>query len=433
MKKSFIPNSLYATSLLLAIAGTACKKDKTKNFVASTQSNTITVENVLQSKPLVQTGTFKNSGTSPVIKPGESTNFEFYAGNGQALSFACMYGASNDLFFAPENPGIALYDASGNPIEGDVSAQIKIWDNGTKVNQTPNASLVRPGTAESKTIAEVAGTDAQGNAYLPASSLMKASLKYLGNSKFSLTISNTSTGTANETPFSPGVWAISYKLGADFQDASPIFKAGSATANGLTKIAEMGNTDDMKAYLSNQTGAFTPFSPVLVVVYNGISNPLFKVGEKDKGKGLSKIAQMGDASVIATYLKTLAGVKDVYVLEAPTTKVLLPYIGTQTGGKVSQQLKDLKAGDKIALATMYGFSNDWFLSNSADIDATTKGDVSSSIKIWDNGTVVDQFPGAGIRKDYNGVSLMESKPIAEVAQQYISLPAVKDFIKVSLQ
>ena len=44
-----------------------------------------------------------------------------------------MYGWSNDLFFAPANPGIKLYDDMGTPITGDVSSQIKLWDNGTRV------------------------------------------------------------------------------------------------------------------------------------------------------------------------------------------------------------------------------------------------------------------------------------------------------------
>ena len=41
-------------------------------------------------------------------------------------------------------------------------------------------------------------------------------------------------------------------------------------------------------------------------------------------------------------------------------------------------------GDKIAIATMYGFSNDWFFATTGkDINATQKGDVSSSIGLFD--------------------------------------------------
>src|SRR5690606_29741203 len=155
-----------------------------------TSATTITVENVLDSKPLVQSGTFQNSGEVPVVLPGESVSFQFSAAKGQAVSFATMYGWSNDLFFAPANPGIALYAEDGTPIEGDVSSAIKLWDNGTRINQAPGESVSHPGTAESEpeNVMEVNGADAQGNAYAQASAMMKATLKYNGSSMFTLTL-----------------------------------------------------------------------------------------------------------------------------------------------------------------------------------------------------------------------------------------------------
>src|ERR1044072_6044685 len=198
--------TLFASVLSLA----ACKKDN--DDTPPSQSATITIENVLDSKPLVETGTFQGKGTPPLILPGQSASFTFSAAKNQRLTFATMYGWSNDLFFAPANPGIKLYNDDGSPITGDVSAQIKLWDNGTRVNQQPGSAVVHPGTAESspKNIKEVNGTDHFGNAYLPASQLMQVSLAYNGNSVFTVTITNKSGGTANETPFSPGVWTISY-------------------------------------------------------------------------------------------------------------------------------------------------------------------------------------------------------------------------------
>src|SRR5882757_10273253 len=197
--------SQWSALALLPVAFAACKKD---NHPAN-QTTTLTVENVLNSEPLVESGTFQGTGSPALILPGQSVSIQFSAAKGEALSFATMYGWSNDLFFAPANPGIAVYDAQGNPIEGDVSSQVKLWDNGTRVNQAPGANVNHPGTAEPKNISEVNGTDAQGNAYLAASSLVSASLKYNGNSTFTLTLKNISGGTANETPLSPGVWAVS--------------------------------------------------------------------------------------------------------------------------------------------------------------------------------------------------------------------------------
>src|SRR6186713_3153624 len=259
----------------LPIMLAACKKDGHPGGGA-TQIGTLTVENVLHSQPLVESGTFQGTGSPGLIFPGQSVTITFSAAKGEALSFATMYGWSNDLFFAPANPGIMTYDADGNPIEGDVSAQVKLWDNGTRVNQKPGAAVTHPGTADSKNITEVAGQDDQQNTYLPAWQLIKASMKYNGNSTFTLTLQNISGGTANETPLSPGVWSVSYIAGGQLLAPSPLYTKGQPTANGLTKIAEAGDNSQLWSYVQGITGIFTPLSPVLVVVYNGIDNPIFK-------------------------------------------------------------------------------------------------------------------------------------------------------------
>jgi hypothetical protein len=433
-------NRIVKTALWQAIAAapillTACKKEGHPGGAAP-QIETLTVENVLQSQPLVESGTFQGTGSPALILPGQSTTITFSAAKGEALSFATMYGWSNDLFFAPANPGILVYDNNGNPIEGDVSSQIKLWDNGTRINQPPGSTVNHPGTADNKNIAEVNGTDAQGNTYLPASQLVKATLKYNGNSSFTLTLANISGGTANETPLSPGVWAISYIVGGNLLMPAPLYTAGQPTAHGLTNIAEAGDNSVLSAYIKSITGIFTPLSPVLVVVYNGIDNPIYKVGEPDPGKGLKYLAQRGVADTLANYLKGLKGVKEVFILPAPTTKVLLPVINGQPGGKVSQDLLVVK-GDRLAIATMYGFSNDWFFATTGNgVDATQTGDLSGSTQLYNDGTAIDQFPGAGVTQfNLAGTPLVENQPISVVPNPnaFTTLPSIPNIIKINLQ
>jgi len=425
----------WVAAALLPLTLVACKKGNTDSPDDSGEKTTITVQNVLQSKPLVESGTFQGMD-SPLIMPGQSVTIKFSAAKGEALSFVAMYGASNDLFFAPDNPGIQVYDAEGKPIEGDVSTQVKLWDNGTRINQKPGGTVNHPGAAEEKNITEVTGSDAQGNVYLPASELIKASLKYDGNSMFTLTLQNTSGGTANETPLSPGVWAVSYIVGGDLLNASPLYIKDQPTANGLSAIAETGNNMPLSTYVSNNTGIFTPLSPILVVVYNGIDNPLYKVGGNDRKEGLKELAQQGDASIIAASLKGKNGIKEVYVLPAANTTVLLPMIGDQPGSSVSQEIAVSK-GDRVAVATMYGFSNDWFFATGADgIDPLKKGDMSTSIGLYNNGTAIDQFPGAGITQfNLAGTPLTENEPIAAVPNPnaFTTLPAISDIIKITVQ
>jgi hypothetical protein len=430
----FRPFTAFAVSALCLCS---CRKDKEPGVYAST----ITIENVLDSKLLVESGTFMGTGTPPVILPGQSVSFSFYAAKNQRLTFATMYGWSNDLFFAPENPGLKLYDDGGNPVTGDVSGQVKLWDNGTRENQAPGMNVVHPGTAvaAAKVIKEVNGTDDYGNTYLPAAQLMKLSLAYNGNSRFTLTILNNSGGTANETPFSPGVWAISYVAGGNLLMPAPVYTSASPTANGLTALAEKGDNSEMGKFLSDNTGIFTPLSPVLVVVYKGNQNPFYKTGEKDRGEGLKELAQKGNADILAAALKSKPGIKSVYVLQDPVNKVLLPRINGAPGGKVSQELST-SYGDKIAIASMYGFSNDWFFATTGDdlnINSSYKGhDFSSSIGLFDDGTAINQYPGAGITQfNLAGTPLTESKPIMAVPNpnEYTTLPAINKIIRVTLQ
>jgi hypothetical protein len=435
MIMNIVSKNLYPLLSFLPFVIASCKKDGHPGGAAP-QIGTITIENVLDSRPLVESGTFQGTGTPPVILPGQSTSIDFYAAKGEALSFATMYGWSNDLYFAPANPGILAYDSDGNPVQGDVSSQIRLWDNGTRVNQKPGSAVSHPGAAESRNISEVSGTDAQGNTYLPASQLVKATLKYNGNSMFTLTLQNISGGTANETPLSPGVWSVSYIAGGQLLMPAPLYSSGKATANGLTNIAEAGDNTQLYAYIKGITGIFTPLSPTLVVIYNGIDNPVYKVGENDRGKGLRYLAQRGVPDTLAAYLKNLKGVKAVYNLAAAGTRVLLPVIDGAPGGKVSQAIT-LASGDRMVIATMYGFSNDWFFATDIGTgDLLKNRDISSTVHLYNDGTAVDQFPGAGVTQfNLAGTPLSENTPISLVPNPnaFTTLPDITQIIKISLQ
>jgi len=420
-------------SMISVLTFSSCSKDDDGEMLVN-DTATITVENVIESKPLTQFGTFQNTGSSPVMNPGESASFTFYAGKGQTVSFAAMYGNSNDLFFAPANPGIRLYQNNGDPVTGDVSSQIRLWDNGTRVNEVPGSAVTHPGTAETnvKNVAEVTGTDAQGHAYLPASQLLKAEITHEGGTKFTLKLTNTSGGTANETPISAGVWAVSHISGTTLLKQDPIFSPGKPSANGLTDLAETGKTTPLEQYLTGITGSNSAFSPVLVVVYSGNDNPIFKIGENDRGQGLKELSQQGNADVLAAFLKTKSGVKQVFVLKDPATNILQPRINGNDGGKASQVISAQK-GDRIALATMYAQSNDWFIAATNNgVDGSTRGDISSIMGLFDSGTLESSFPGAHIGA---APAQAESQPVQQLANpnQFNTLPSLPQMIKVTIQ
>ena len=70
------------------------------------------------------------------IEPGKHYEFEVTAAPGQTLSLAWMFGQSNDLFYSNDRP-IALFDAAGTPVTGDMTRQLALWDAGTEVNEEP--------------------------------------------------------------------------------------------------------------------------------------------------------------------------------------------------------------------------------------------------------------------------------------------------------
>lgn len=70
------------------------------------------------------------------ILPGGAYEFTFTATEGMRLSLIAMFGQSNDLFYAPKQ-AIELFDANGNALTGDITANLFLWDAGTEVNQAP--------------------------------------------------------------------------------------------------------------------------------------------------------------------------------------------------------------------------------------------------------------------------------------------------------
>ncbi len=96
------------------------------------------------------------------ITPGGKYQFSFSASPGESLSFASMLAATNDVFFAPSATGIALFDADGDPVTGDVSAQVSLWDAGTEGNEEPG---IGPNTVTNQLAANT-GTPGEGKVRL---------------------------------------------------------------------------------------------------------------------------------------------------------------------------------------------------------------------------------------------------------------------------
>ncbi|TDI67042.1 MAG: hypothetical protein E2O88_08415, partial [Bacteroidetes bacterium] len=133
MKKSL----LYTLPWVLLMA---CSDDDEGGMILPISADfTVRIENVNQPK------SFFASGAVPgLVMPGMEQEFTFDAGPVTLpgavtkLSLVTMFVQSNDLFFAPGEEGITLFDG-GNRVTGNVTDQIDLWDAGTEVNEEPGS------------------------------------------------------------------------------------------------------------------------------------------------------------------------------------------------------------------------------------------------------------------------------------------------------
>ena len=79
----------------------------------------------------------KYGDKADMFAPG--LEFEVKAKPGDRLSFATMFVQSNDKFYAPADGSVALFDAAGKPVSGDLTSLVKLYDAGTEKDELPGA------------------------------------------------------------------------------------------------------------------------------------------------------------------------------------------------------------------------------------------------------------------------------------------------------
>ncbi len=120
---------------------------------------------VKKAKGVVASGVFNtpvgDDKPGPAL-PGKAYHFTFEASPGDRLTVTTMFGQSNDLFYAPGDDGIALFE-KGAPIQGDITSRLYLWDAGTEVNeepgfgpnQAPRQSAPNTGPSEGKPVRRI--------------------------------------------------------------------------------------------------------------------------------------------------------------------------------------------------------------------------------------------------------------------------------------
>ncbi len=412
--------------LILMLITISCNNDD--DTILSSATFKVTVENVFTPK------IFQNNGTFDAIPPGMSQSFNFNAGKGSYLSFATMFVKSNDLFYGFSDTGLALYDGDMAKT-GDVTMDIDLWDAGTEVNQEPgegdnqpmNQSGPNTGDDENGTVHIVNDTFT----YPMTLTVIKVTLAHDGGTMFTVTIENLSDTAILSTPLAPGVWTI-------HNNQAKLFTNGSSASAGMEKLAEDGDNSSMNDFLTDNSGYFSPFAPGVFAIHNTTTNPIFTNNTNEVGNGLEALAEDGDPSNLGTALTSLSGVSVSGVFNTPDGASgpgpLLPtnsYSFTFTA----------QENDYLSIATMLVHSNDLFyafddmgiplFNNGTPIT----GDMTSSLNLWDAGTEINEYPGAGNNQPARGGAMTgaDENGVVQLANDGFTYPIVNEAIKVTIE
>jgi hypothetical protein len=381
----------------MAVAGTTLLAAPASASDYDEQRFEITIENISNGFDLGASGAFTNPDGSDMAGPalpGGSYQFDLYANPGDRLSLATMLVQSNDWFFSPGAEGIALFGADGTPVDGDITSHFSVIDAGTEDDQPAGSGADQaPRQAGPNTGASDPDSSVRIVTTTPAvADLIKVTSTAGEGGKFTIKVANVSGDSALPTPLAPGVFAV-------HPDGEPLFTLGQADrGEGLEALAEDGGPGDLASAIGARTGIATPLAPgVFASDASRGHNPIFYDGRAYCRAGIEGLAEDGDPSILASFLSWRAS-GDSGVFTTPVggdgPAPLFP-------GESYQFSMTSRPGDRVGIATMFVQSNDWFFGTDEqglslfDDGMPVSGDITAHFGLFDAGTEADQAPGFG--------------------------------------
>lgn len=404
-------------------------------------------------------GRYKNSGvtqtpldsdTNGYALPGDRFEFTVQAAPGYVLSFATMLAQSNDLFFAPDVAGVALYNADGSPVNGDITDLVGLWDAGTEVNQPIGKGdqqalrqlMPNSGDAEHGIVRRVDGM----SGYPSVSDILRISLSSDDNGTFIVHIDNVSDGYTIPTPITPLVWVIAPAVepvtdNGDTARDGVFFTPGMPDRGyGLEALAEDGDSTGLVMVLAG-SGMVVPLMPVVWAVHSDEpgSSVFFTSGEPDRGEGLEALAEDGSLLALGTFLESTDypewGVASIPDMEAGS--------GALIPGNFYTITFEATPGQSLSFVTQFVESNDLFLAPDPtgiplfDADGhPVNGEFTRYIRFWDAGTEVNEAPGVGsnqmLRQAAPDTGKDEIGTVRPVSDAF-TYPPVASLIRITIQ
>lgn len=341
------------------------------------------------------------STPGPLTTEGAQYQIVFQAVPGTKFSPVTMMGNSNDWFLAPEDfNGIDLWE-NGTALNGvDIADQLILFDLGTEADNDPATfppAGANVGPADPNTIARIVDRNGnRGDFYL------SAILDYApGDGSSAGTFTLTITKKATDFVVTPGI-VVLHAL------ANPLFTLGEADRGvGLEAIAEDGNPMPLYNWFTETGSQGAPlrlasslsvFSPGLVYAFNGASDPLVLQGAVNNPEnGLEELAEDGDNSVAVAFLESLG-------LPVAASNETAP-VGPGSALTFSLEVPDGQ-DFKFGFSTMFVNTNDWFISYNNegfplyDAAGTPVSGFGASEKsyLYDSGTEIDEPVGFGMNQ-----------------------------------
>lgn len=344
---------------------------------------------------------------------------------GTRLSFVSMFVQSNDLFFAPNEEGIALYGEDGTPIGAsgpvDVTDQVFLWDAGTEVNEETGSPNQKPqqaadaedqGEDENGVVSLITdNTCAFGNVLPEVDEVIEVTVELVGSATFRVRIANVSDANTiavpaqgedarAAVPLSPGVYAVHTAPAPFFTSGEAAMGGGSvASGTGVEDIAEDGVFETLLMDTEAATGLIVPLSPGAWAVHEEGTSPIFENGMPDFGEGLEALAEDGGIDGLVESLMEKEGVDASGGFAIPVGATDPGAIGP---GGTYQFSFTAEEGSSLSLATMFVQSNDWFYGFGEEglplfnDGVALTGEVTDYINLFDAGTEFDEYPGAGV-------------------------------------
>ena len=380
------------------------------------------------------------------IGPGGAYEFSFYAGPGSALSFTTMFVPSNDLFYAPSPEGIALYDAAGNAVSGDVTSMVSLWDAGTELNEEPGTGPNQPmrqsgantGDADSDNTVRLVN---DGFTYPAVDEVLQVTIDGANAPMFTVRIENVSNdstltpsdGSKQAVPLTPGVWVV-------HSAPAPVFSTGQVDrGQGLEAQAEDGDPAALAEALAMRTGLTAHLSPGVWALHTE-SGVIYTSGQPDQGLGLEAIAEDGNPGPLAMALPSVAGVVRSDYFKTPAGAEMPAPIGP---GEAYEFYLRAEPGQMLSFATMFVPSNDLFIAPGEqgialfdDSGMPLSGDLDVALALLDAGTEANEHPGTGANQVQNqpapNTGPADSDNTVRPVNDGFSYPAANEVLQISI-